>query len=542
MRLRGSAVAAVILLSLLTTSCAGVTSSQVTWPPATAEQRNNFDLAMKYGDDAKEKYREALGNQSRLLRLLGAGLIPLAAAAGGIAATGGSTAAVVALLSATGGGMAEAAWLTSKPEQRAWAAGHNAITCAQSAVVSYRALYSVPGGQDPLKPLEDALRSALAEFDAALVPAQQALVAARGGGAGQASITATETIIANAQATRQSANDALATAERTRQEAARIPGELVDTVDNIGGQVAMTVSEQGPDVQSLARLVSGLAQGYGQFIQVPAKGAAPGQGLPGAESDTDDPKSKALATTARTLELRRLALDRATRALADRVNAVIATRPLDRLQACGVNTDKLMAPFTVEPAGPIHLTAGTPATVGFVIRGGAGPFAVNLEGAKLDGLTAPHRDLMSPAFVLMASDKTGVTVAAIHIADRAGHDQFIEVNVAATAPAKDANTSATDSGGISKWLGSAPAKLLTTPAQQRKFGASSAKITAASADQSNKILRVGVEISDNQGNRVSKVAADKVMTESNDQILDWIAETSGDKARKSSLDVKATNP
>jgi len=542
MRQRGSAVTAVILLSLLTTSCAGVTTSQVTWPPATPEQRKSFDQAMKYGDDAKEKYREALGNQSRLIRLLGVGLIPLAAAAGGLAATGGSTAAVVALLSATGAGIGEAAWLTSKPEQRAWAAGHNAITCAQTAVAPFRAIYPSADGIDPLKSPEDALRKALEEFDAALVPAQQALLAARGGGVDQPSITAAETIITNAQATRQSANDALTTAERARQEAARVPSELIDTVDNIGGQVAMTVSEQGPDVQALTRLVGGLAQGYGQFIQVPAKGTAPGQGLAESQAEGEDRRKTALARTTTALELRRLALDRATRALADRVNAVVATRSLERLQACGVITDKLVAPFTVEPAGPIHLTAGTPATVGFVIRGGAGPFAVNLEGTKLDGLTAPHRDLMSPAFVLMASDKTAATVAAIHIADRAGHDQFIEVNVAAAGAAREMDKPGPANDSVSKWLGDAPAKLLTAPPQQKTFGANTAKITKASADQVKKRLLVEVEIADSQGKRVSKAAAEKAVADSNDQILGWIAQASGDSNRKDSLDLKASNP
>src|SRR3974377_1774016 len=107
MRHCGFAFIGTVLFALLVTACAGVTTSQVSWGAATQAERNNFDQAMNYADKVKAKYREALGNQSQLTRLLGATLIPFGAAAGGLGAAGGSPLAVTALLAAGGADVAE---------------------------------------------------------------------------------------------------------------------------------------------------------------------------------------------------------------------------------------------------------------------------------------------------------------------------------------------------------------------------------------------------------------------------------------------------
>src|SRR5690348_17682572 len=41
------------------------------------------------------------------------------------------------------------------------------------------------------------------------------------------------------------------------------------------------------------------------------------------------------------------------------------------------------------------------------------PFGVNLEGTSIDGLSVQHRDPMSPAFLIQATDKTIQTSAVI---------------------------------------------------------------------------------------------------------------------------------
>lgn len=529
-----------ISIQLVLTSCAGITTSQVTWPRASDEQRRSFDGAMQYADVAKAKYRRAIGNQSRLMRYLGATLIPFGAAAGGIGATGGSAAAVVALLTATGGGIAEGAWLTSKPEQRAWAAGHNAITCAQSAVEPLRLITAAPGAENVmLDGLVRDVRVALRELDGAVVPARQGLAATRS--IADATITtAAEQSLANAEATRQAANEALTNAERVRQEAARIPSQLIDTVDNIGGQIAVALTDQGPDVQALARLISGLAQGYGQFVQVPTKATGIKEAVPTGQAGVEDERLRGLTEAFRNLELKRLGLDRASRTLADRVNAIAATKPLDRLQACGVNTEKLAAPFTIVPAGPLQITAGKPITAGFAIQGGSPPFAVNLEGTNTDGLTVQHRDPMRPSFIVQVTDKTTQnTSAVVQVSDRSGRDQFLEISVA--APAAGGAGAGSGQEDIAKKLAQAAGKLVTAPAQSKSFGTNTAKIVQATYDRSNNKLNVKVEIDDPSDHAVNKAAAEATVNSAKEQILEWIAELLRDKGLKNSIIVQASN-
>jgi hypothetical protein len=355
-------------------------------------------------------------------------------------------------------------------------------------------------------------------------------------------VAAAERTLTDAEAARQSANDALSKSGTTKQEAASIPSLLIDTVDNIGGKIDAALVEQGPDVQALASLVSGLARGYGQFFQVPAKGVAPAEGQPVAKAQgaVEDSKLQKLADSLKDLELGRLELDRATRRLADRVNAVAAGKPLDRLQACGVNTDKLSAPFTIEPPGPLQITAGKPTTAGFVIRGGAAPFGVNLEGTSIDGLTVQHRDPMSPAFLIQASDKTTQTSAVIHITDRSGHDQFLAINVVAASGTPQSSAPA-DKKDPQKWLNDAPGKLVKTPNVQKAFGSNTVKIASATADTTNNVLNVGVTVDDSTGRALSRVPAQTAVNNSKDEILNWIVELLGvDASLKTSIVVQAT--
>jgi hypothetical protein len=529
-------------LAFLTSGCVGITSGQVTWPSATANERRDFDQAMEYANRAKARYREAIGNQSKLVRVLGATLIPFGAAAGGLGATGGSSAAIVALLMAGGAGIAETTLLTSRPEQRAWAAGHNAIACAQAAVAPVRVIATDAG---ELTMPEQAVRDALKNLDDAIVPARRALESVRSS-AGPSITTAADTALANALLTRQAANDVLTTTAQVRQQALAMPGLLVATVDKIGGLIMGAVIEQGPDAQALARLVGGLAQGYGQFIQVPSKGAKAGETPPAAQGKGRNREEEALRKTFddafAVLELRRLDLDRAARALADRVNAV-GTKPLADLQACGVNTEKLAAPFTVEPPGPVRLSAGKAGSARFVIRGGAAPFAVNLEGTNLDGLTVQHRDPMSAAFLLLATDKITATAAAIHVADRAGNDQFVELEVAAADSSKSGGAGQGDGGADRvKVLDEARKKLVVSPAPKKTFGGNAVTITNASVDAAAKILKVDVQVASAAGVALPRADAAQAVTAAKDTINDWIAGIAGDDSIKDSITVSVTNP
>ena len=90
--------------------------------------------AIAYADNAKAAYKIALGDQARLPNLLALGLIPLGAAALGLGITGGSSAAITALGLTGAAGYAGGTWLSSKPQQRAYVAGYNAVVCTVEAV------------------------------------------------------------------------------------------------------------------------------------------------------------------------------------------------------------------------------------------------------------------------------------------------------------------------------------------------------------------------------------------------------------------------
>src|SRR5436190_10155780 len=103
---------------------------------ATAPPSPSMDLptAKAYADKVKDEYREALGDQAKLLSWLGIGLIPLSAAAIGLGATGGPPSAVLATGLTGAAGFGVGTWLINKPRQAAYVAGIKAVSCAVDAV------------------------------------------------------------------------------------------------------------------------------------------------------------------------------------------------------------------------------------------------------------------------------------------------------------------------------------------------------------------------------------------------------------------------
>ena len=112
----------------------------------------SFEAAEIYANDAKDKYREALGEYSRFNKLLGASLIPLGAATLGLGITGASSTAVTALglTGATGFGLGS--WLQSTPTQQAYIGGHNATNCAIEAMLPLKV---VSISTNPTPPADD---------------------------------------------------------------------------------------------------------------------------------------------------------------------------------------------------------------------------------------------------------------------------------------------------------------------------------------------------------------------------------------------------
>ena len=381
-------------LVVLVSGCTLV-NPHVKWPPPTTPPRQasqvDLDYAIDYADNAKAAYRKALGNQSKLTSWLGVGLIPLAAASLGLGITGGPPAAIAGLAATGAAGYATGTWLSSKPAQRAYVAGYNATSCAVSAVV-------------PLVDVENrrsAIEQAIASVDTRVSAVETAMGIAR------ARLTTVqekhpkppeELAQLMAEARREidagrelvtSANDTRTKARKMLHEAAVAGLSLKEAVDRIAGQVSAALVETGPDLQSLAAIINGLAGSYGQFARVPetakpaARGAEPQSDLVRTDEDI---RSLRQALDALRSEMGQLRI--AVAQLADEVNVVTASKPLDTLKACGVSLEQIAVPITIEPSARAEFEAGTPATKGFLVRGGAAPYSVMSAGRRGPGRAA----------------------------------------------------------------------------------------------------------------------------------------------------------
>jgi hypothetical protein len=423
-------------LVVLVSGCTLV-NPHVKWPPPTTPPRQasqiDLDYAIDYADSAKAAYRKALGTQSKLTSWLGVGLIPLAAASLGLGITGGPPAAIAALAATGAAGYATGTWLSSKPAQRAYVAGYNATSCAVSAVL-------------PLVDVENrrsAIEQAIASVDTRVSAVETAVGIAR------ARLTTVqerhpkppeELAQLMAEARREidgsrelvtSANDTRTKARKMLHEAAVAGLSLKEAVDRIAGQVSGALVETGPDLQSLAAIINGLAGSYGQFARVPetakptARGAEPQSDLVRTDEDI---KSLRQALDALRSEMGQLRI--AVAQLADEVNVVTASKPLDTLKACGVSLEQIAVPITIEPSARVEFEGGTPATKGFLVRGGAAPYSVMLLGDE--GPAVRQTEPFGPAFTVQVTASTPAREYAILVSDRAGQRQFLQVAVIGT--------------------------------------------------------------------------------------------------------------
>lgn len=433
----GVAIAAMAVVML--TSCSLV-NPHVKWkppegkvPPAT---KLTLDYGIQYAENAKAAYMSALGYQSQLASWLGIGLIPVAAAALGLGMTGQSPAAITALGLTAASGYAVGTWLYSKPNQRAWVAGYNATTCAVDAISP---LLYVEKKKDEMrgnkKTLDEALVSVTEKINSVrlelgkIEPKPSAdLVELRK--LGEQRVTEAEKLLTDSRDTRRAAEKMLLETETAGET-------LKQTVDRISGKVSQQIVENAPDIQTLASMIGGLAQSYGQFVTVP-------EGLRPASPDAVKAQAGAAASPAKNvaslgnaiadLQTQMLKLQNATISVADIVNLVTASKPIDTLKACGVTVEQIAQPITVEPSGPMELQAGKAATVGRVIRGGSAPYAVALQGDG-EGLVVRQTEPFGPAFTVQITDKTPAKEYSIYISDKAGQKLFIPLVVKSGAPA-----------------------------------------------------------------------------------------------------------
>jgi hypothetical protein len=206
---------------------------------------------------------------------------------------------------------------------------------------------------------------------------------------------------------------------------------LKQTVDRISGKVSQQIVENAPDIQTIASMIGGLAQSYGQFVAVPEglrRASPPAVKAQAGAATSCDENVASLGKAIADLESQMLKLQNATIYVADIVNLVTASKPIDTLKACGVIVEQIAQPLTVEPSGRIELQAGKAATVGRVIRGGSAPYAVALQGDG-EGLVVRQTEAFGPAFTVQITEKTPAKEYSIYISDKAGQKLFMAVEV-----------------------------------------------------------------------------------------------------------------
>ena len=293
-------------LALLVTGCTLV-NPHVKWPPPTTPPRQasqvDLDYAIDYADNAKAAYRKALGNQSKLTSWLGVGLIPLAAASLALGITGGPPAAIAGLAATGAAAYATGTWLSSKPAQRAYVAGYNATSCAVSAVVP---LVDVNNRRGAIEQAISSVDAHVAGVETALGEARARLTTVteryrlRPPGDVKQLMDATGREIDAARELVTAAGDTRTKARKMLHEAAVAGLDLKEAVDRIAGQVSAALVETGPDLQTLAAIINGLAGSYGQFARVPETARPVARAPePQSESVQDRPRRRELAASPR---------------------------------------------------------------------------------------------------------------------------------------------------------------------------------------------------------------------------------------------------
>jgi peptidoglycan hydrolase-like protein with peptidoglycan-binding domain len=229
-------------------------------------------------------------------------------------------------------------------------------------------------------------------------------------------------IVENAIAARQSGAN-------LRRQIATAGDNLVTAVDRIAGQVDSAITENQPNIQALASIISGLGQTYSQFTAIPeslktakdtggAPTLKPQAGIGGLLSEKLQELQSALAT---------LSTDQ--RRIANFVNAIVAKKPIETLRSCGVDVNAFAADITIDPAGPIEFVAGVAGSRGRVILGGRAPYVAELESSTAKGLSVRRPESFGPAFVVVATTETVTGEYSIYVADGIGHRKFVPVVV-----------------------------------------------------------------------------------------------------------------
>jgi hypothetical protein len=422
----------VLAASLSVIALAGCSSSlmnpHVTWarPPVVTLPDGSIrpvTLAdgIAYANNAKDRYKEAVGDQTLLTNALAVGLIPLGAAALGLGVTGGGSTAITALGLAGATAFATGTWLNSKPRQLIYIEGIKAVTCAVDAVL--------PLSLDP-RPLHGAINgvnTAMGDVQQQIGVVRRLIQASRNPRAAEAKRNA-EADVVEAEAALRDAATTLAAGVRLDQEIGRAGQALISAVDRIGAEVDRAVLGTVADLQTLPGVIAGLAGLAGQFGGVPLP-KRPDIGGPTKTDRADGltaseiAEVEAIEAARAELATRVNVLNQHSRLLAAIVNSV--ARPLESLKQC--NVAEVATNLTVDPAA-LDFTAGVDATKRLVISGGKTPYLYEWLDRPTPGLEVQAPVPGGPRLDVVAT-KPPENSFTLRVSDAAGQSRLVGVKV-----------------------------------------------------------------------------------------------------------------
>lgn len=422
-------------LSLLFGSGCSVINPHVSWerPPAGNSLQDGIDYANK----AKEKYKEAIGEQAKFTSLLGIILIPLGAAAlgMGIAQANGTSTAALGLAGAAGLGVGT--WLSSKPRQLAYASGIKAMGCAVDAML-------------PLNftdPEREGLKGALSDLDDKI-------------GTVEHEVSHTKTLIEKVKRLAQDETELRADANKSvevvemmlttakttwsagtqlDQELSRAGQVLISAVDRIGAEVDAAIIKTESDVSALPAIINGLSQTSAQFKKPAEATTGPGK-MSGKNPKTNEKATayikddqtkdkggaiKELNDELEVLKQKAQDLSTAIRKVAAIVGKVVEAKPLATLKQCGV--DPAITGISVQPSA-LQFQKGKEETKMLVISGGKPPYAAQLLEDQNE-LKVKQTVPFGPIVEIRAFANVPVGSYQVYIADSAGNNEKVRVEV-----------------------------------------------------------------------------------------------------------------
>ncbi|MBT8331648.1 MAG: hypothetical protein KJP06_04895, partial [Deltaproteobacteria bacterium] len=396
MKRYSSKACTVILLVAFLSGCGTLFNPYVSWELKNDGGDLTIDSAIEYANDGKEKYREAISDQSMLTSGLGTSLIVLSAAAIGAALLGESDVAIgIGLGGATA--FAVGSWLSAPVRQRIYIAGVKGLNCA---VESVHPLWLPESKSNKLDEDLAALPNKIADLESQLRQVEKIREQYRTSGASSllpeanANVQHAEQILAAAQ---QSYADGVSL-QTTRSQAGFA---LKNAVDRIKTEVDTALITTESSLQNIPEIVGSLSSLSTQFM--PPPGIIPEAPLEMARApEALVRESTAVKEARRQLLLEALdQLDAATKEvsiLTQSINAVLSTVssavPIAALKSCGVPDEQFIQPLRIQPLAPIVFRDG--GTRRIIIEGGRAPYSAMLMEQPVDGLEVTQATPFGP--------------------------------------------------------------------------------------------------------------------------------------------------